>query len=79
MEQYEATFEIDSESDARAMERSLARLYDALREESRTVRDATGDSSGMLEAFEAIHDAASDPAPGTLTVTYERTGESFDE
>lgn len=79
MEEYEATFEIESKSAAHAMERSLARLYDSLREESRTVREGTGDSSEMLEQFAAIRDAARDPAPGTLTVTYERTGESFDE
>ena len=79
MEEYEATFVIESKSAAYAMERSLARLYDSLREESRTVRDGTGDSSEMLEQFAAIRDAVRDPAPGTLTVTYERTGESFDE
>lgn len=79
MEEYEATFEIKSKSDAYAMERSLARLYDSLREESRTVRDGTGDSTEMLERFATIRDAARDPAPGTLTVTYTRADESFEE
>lgn len=79
MEEYEATFEVESKPDAHAVERLLDRLYDSLREESLTVRDGTGDSTEMLEQFATVRDAARDPAPATLTVTYERKSESFEE
>ena len=77
METYEAAFEIDSESDAHAVERLLNRLYDAVREESRTVREGTGDSTETLSDFAALRDAAKRPAPGRLTVVYERRADEF--
>lgn len=79
MDIYEATFEIKSQPDANAVERVLTRLYDSLREESRTVRNETSDSTEMLAQFEAIRAAAADPAPGSLTVIYKRKDESFEE
>jgi hypothetical protein len=79
MEEYEATFEIESKRDADAVERLLSRLYDSLREESRTVRDGTSDSTEMLTQFEAVRDAARDRNPGTLTVVLERRNEPFED
>lgn len=79
MDQYEATFEIESTSDARAVERMVTQLYDSVREESRTVREQSGDSTAVLDQFEAIREVARDPAPGRLTVVYERRDEPFDE
>ena len=79
MGEYEATFEITSKTDAYAVEQALARLYDSLREESRTVRGGSSDSAEMLEQFATLRDAARDPTPGTLTVSYEQQGESFEE
>jgi len=78
METHEATFDIDSRSDADAARRVLERLYDTVREESRTVRAGSDDATALLEEFEALRDAARSPAPGTLTVTYERSEDSFD-
>ena len=78
MEEYEATFEVDSKTDAHAVERLLDRLYDSVREESRTLREGTGDSAEMLAQFEAIRDAARDRRPGQLTVVYERREEGFE-
>lgn len=79
MEEYEATFEIESKAEAYAVERLTERLYDSVREESRTVREGTNDSTGMLEQFRAVRDAARRRAPGTLTVVYEQHDEPFDE
>lgn len=78
MDEYTATFEIESKADARAVERLLGRLYDSVREESRTVRDETGDSTATLAQFEALREAAGDGKPGRLTVTLERREESFE-
>ncbi|MFW6152837.1 MAG: hypothetical protein ACOC42_00600 [Halobacteriota archaeon] len=79
MEPISATFEIESESDAHAVERLLDRLYDSLREESVTVREGTGDATSMLEQFEGIRDAARRPRPGRLTVVYEPRDAPFTE
>lgn len=78
MEEYEATFSIESASEARAVERMLDRLYDSLREESRTVRDGSGDAAEMLEEFEAIREAAARRTPGELTIVYEQRDEPFE-
>lgn len=78
MEEYKATFEIESKSDAHAVERSLSRLYDSLREESRTIRKGTNNSTEMLEQFESIRDATCRQKPGKLTVVYEQKEEPFD-
>ena len=79
MEEYEATFVIESKSDASAVERLMNQLYDSLREEARTVREGTEDSARMLEQFKAIRDAARRPKPGRFTVVYERQEEGFEE
>lgn len=79
MEEQKAVFEVESKSDAYAVERLLNQLYDSLREESRTVRNGTGDSTEMLEQFEAIRDAARRQKPGKLTVVYEQRDEPFEE
>ena len=78
MEEYEATFEITSKSDAHAIEQLMNQLYDSLREESRTVREGTKDSTQVLQQFKAIRDAARSPKPGRFTVVYE-TREGFEE
>lgn len=79
MTRYEATFEIDSNSDAHAAHRMLERVYDTVREESRTVREGSADATELLEQFEALRDAADSPAPGELTITYEREEGGFDD
>lgn len=79
MEKYEATFEIESKSDAHAVERVVNQLYDSLREESRTVREGTTNSAQMLGQFQAIRDAAKNPQPGRFTVVYETQEEEFEE
>ena len=77
MEKYEAAFEIESNTDALAVERLLNRLYDAVREESRTVREGTGDSTETIADFAALREAARRHAPGRLTVVYERRADEF--
>jgi hypothetical protein len=79
MDEHEARFEIESKHDADAVERLLSRLYDSLREESRTVRDGTSDSTEMLEEFETLRDAARDRMPGTLTVVLEQRDEPLED
>lgn len=79
MEEQKAIFEVKSKSDAYAVEQLLNQLYNSLREESRTVRKETSDSTEMLQQFEAIRDAARRQKPGKLTVVYEQTDEPFEE
>lgn len=78
MDEYTAVFEIDSKTDAYAVERLMDRLYDSLREESRTLADGSSDSTAVLEQFERIRDAARRPTPGKFTVIYESRDETFD-
>ena len=78
MDEYTATFEIESKTDAFAVERLMDRLYDAVREESRSVRDGSADARGMLTEFETIRDAARRHGPGRLRVVYEVSNEDFD-
>lgn len=77
MDEYEATFPIESRSDAFTVERLMHRVYDSLREESRTVRRGSGDSTPMLEQFETIRDATRNRMPGTLTIRYEARDDVF--
>ena len=79
MEEYEATFEITSKSDAHAIERLMNQLYDSLREESRMVRKGTKDSTQVLQQFKAIRDATRNSKPGQFTVVYEPREEGFEE
>ncbi|MFD1515812.1 hypothetical protein [Halomarina rubra] len=79
MGEYKATFEIESKTDAHAVERVLTRLYDSLREEARTVGEGTTDSTEMLEQFATVRDAAQEPMPGTLTVIFEQDDDPFEE
>ena len=79
MDEHVAVFEVESEQSAQAVERLMDRLYDSVREESRTVRDGSSDSSEMLAQFEALRDATRRTTPGRLTVTSEpRPGDDED-
>jgi hypothetical protein len=79
MEELRATFEIESESDAHAVERLLNHLHDLLREESRITGKETSDSSEMLTQFETLRDAARSRKPGSLTVVFEQRDRPFEE
>lgn len=79
MDRHEVAFEIDSKSDSYAVRRILERTYDTIREESRSVREGTEDASELLREFETLRDAAKQPTPGKLTITYERYDEEFDD
>ena len=79
MGKHEATFEIESRNEAHAVERLLDRLYDTLREESRTIRTGTNDSTEMLEHFESLCEASRQQKPGKLTVVFEQRDEPFEE
>jgi hypothetical protein len=78
MDEHRAVFEIDSKTEARAIERLMERIYDSLREESRTLAEGSSDSTEMLEQFETIREATRRPTPGRLTVIYEPRDESFE-
>src|SRR6056297_2527830 len=75
MAEYRAVFEIESKTDAYAVERMMDRLYDSLREESRTLREGSSDVTEMLEQFKTIRDAARRPRPGKVTLLYESRDE----
>lgn len=79
MDKIEASFDIDSKSDSYATQRILEGLYDRVREESQTVVAGSEDASELLDQFERLRDAAERPAPGTLTVTYERADDHFED
>lgn len=75
---HDATFEISSKTNAHAIRRLLERTYDVVRE-AVARSDPEGTSSDeTLRAFEAVCEAMDTPAPGTLTVVYERHSEGFD-
>jgi hypothetical protein len=77
MRRYEATFEIDSKTDLYAVRRILERVYDTVREESQELREGSDDGASLLREFETLRDAATEPAVGRLTITYEQdVGES---
>lgn len=73
METYKATFEVESKTDAYAVERLLNQLYDSLREESRSLSAERSDSTDMLSEFEQLRDVSRKRPRGTLTVRYEVT------
>ncbi len=78
MDEYEATFEVESKTDAHTVERLMNRLYDMPREESRTRREGSVDSTEVLEQFEAIRDATHRLTPGKLTRVYESKSTEFE-
>lgn len=78
MSRYEASFEIDSKTDSYAARRILEQVYDAVREETRSVQEGSDDTSDLLQEFEPLREALEDPAAGKLTITYEQYGE-FDD
>jgi len=78
MSRHEASFEITSRADSRAARRMLEQAYDTIREESKSIREGTEDSTELLQSFKALRDAARQPAAGTLTITYERDDDGFD-
>lgn len=71
MTRHEATYEINSRADERAVRRLLDRTYDTLREELREVGGDGGDRKDVLQEFETLRDAAKDPSSGRLTIVYE--------
>ena len=79
MPHYEASFEIDSKTDSYAARRMLEQVYDTIREESRSVREGTDDADEFSEAFRTLRDAARQPTPGRLTITYERFDGEFED
>jgi len=79
MTRHEATFEIDSKSDSYAARRILERVYDTVREESRSVREGTDDADELLGAFERLQEEVKEPSPGALTITYERYDDDFED
>lgn len=79
MTRHEATFDISSRTDKRAVRRLMDRAYNTLREELRTVEHGESGPKETLEQFEAIRDAAANPSTGTLTVVYESEEPSDDD
>jgi len=77
MPTYEATFEIDSKSDAYAVRTVLEQTYNTVREESRTVRAGSDDADELLDAFEELKNQAQQPTTGRLTITYEVDEDGF--
>jgi len=79
MPTHEATFEIDSKTDAYAVRKILEQTYNTVREESRSVRTGSEDADDLLASFESLKDASKQHAPGRLTITYEVEEEGFDQ
>lgn len=79
MTRYEASFEVDSKGDSYAIRRILEKVYDTVREESRTVRENADDATALLQEFETLRDAAQEPSPGELRIVYERYDDDFEE
>lgn len=79
MTRHEATFDIRSKSDARAVRLLVGRAYDTLREELQGVDRGSDGANEMLHQFEAIREATRDPSPGTLTIAYESENRPFED
>ena len=79
MTTYEASFEIDSRTDSHAALRILEQVYDAVREESRSVREGTEDADELLQSFRTLREAAKARTPGRLTITYEQYDDGFED
>jgi len=79
MSTYEASFEINSRTDSYAVLRILEQAYDAVREESRSVREGEEDADELLRSFRTLRDAAKDRTPGRLTITYEQYDDGFED
>lgn len=75
---HEATFEIESKTDAYAVRKILEQTYNTVREESRTVRSESTDADELLESFKSLEEASKKHAPGRLTITYEVDEDGFD-
>lgn len=71
MTRHEATDEISSQADERAVRRLVDRTDDTLREELHELGDVGSDRATVPEKFQAIRDAAREPPQGTLTIVYE--------
>ena len=80
MSRHDATFEISSKTNAHAVQRLLEQTYDVVREEvaRSDLEGFSGSPDETLRAFETLCEAMDRPAPGTLTVVYERHSEEFD-
>lgn len=76
---YQASFEINSKNDSYAVRRILEKVYDTVREESRTIRENADDATALLQEFETLRDAAQEPSPGELRIVYERHDDDFDD
>lgn len=79
MSRYEATFDIDSKTDAHAVRLLVEQAHDTLREELREIGQDDASVKETLQQFEAIREAARRTSPGTLTVIYEPRDGPFDD
>lgn len=79
MSHHEATFEIESKSDAYVVRLLTETLYDTIREELLSAPGDDTDPSEPLQQFAAIREAARTQSPGTLTVRFEQYDEGFDD
>lgn len=79
MAHYEATFEINSETDSHAVRLLTERAYNTIREELRQTDQDDAALNETLQQFKTIREAASRPAPGTLKISYEQHNETFND
>lgn len=79
MSRHEASFEINSETDSYAARRILEQAYDTIREESKSVRENSDDSSELLRSFRTLRDSAKRTTDGELTITYEQYNDECDD
>lgn len=78
MTRHEATFEIESRTDAHAVRMLTEQVLDTLREERRGLDQDRDTLDETVRDLRAIREAARDLSPGTLTITYEQRDEPFD-
>lgn len=78
MSTYEATFEIESKDDARAIALLMESVYDVLREEVMNVGGEATVQNHMLSEFETLRTVAKREYPGHLTIRYEQSDADFE-
>jgi predicted ArsR family transcriptional regulator len=79
MSRYEATVEIESETDAHAVRLFAEHAYDTFREELQHPDRDDASVNETLQTLEAIREATRHPSPGSLTLVYERHDDTFDD
>ncbi|MFC7046011.1 hypothetical protein ACFQH6_11825 [Halobacteriaceae archaeon GCM10025711] len=78
MTRYEATFDIDSKTDAHSVRLLVEQIYNVFREELRETGQDDAALNDTLQTLEEMREESRRSSPGSLTIIFEQHDESFD-